>query len=187
MASRRRLQIIAGRAKGRSFFAPARIRPTSHKVREAVFDILESRQGGVEGARFLDLFAGSGAMGLEALSRGAAEAVMVEKDPAVRRVAADNARRLGWGDEARVAAGDAFRLSRGFAARHGRFDVVFADPPYGAGRILLLPQRVRSLNLLREEGLLIVQHHRRERFEGADRTCHFGETALSFFLPWVQG
>lgn len=182
MASHR-LQIIGGQAKGRPFFAPAGIRPTSHKVREAVFDILVSRLGKLEGLRFLDLFAGSGAFGLEALSRGAAEAVMVESNPAVRRAILENVRRLGWGEEARVVGGDAFRLSRGFAARHGCFNVVFADPPYRAAGVPRLPRRLLSLNLLGEGGLLILQHDRRVGLEAADRACRFGETVLSFFLP----
>jgi 16S rRNA (guanine966-N2)-methyltransferase len=117
------LRVVAGELGGRRLASPARsaeVRPTSDRVREALFSIL----GDVSGARVLDLFAGTGALAIEALSRGAAEATLVDSAtrPARRNVAA-----LGLGDRAEVVRADA----RSFLRRgQGRFDLVFCDPPY---------------------------------------------------------
>jgi 16S rRNA (guanine966-N2)-methyltransferase len=117
------LRVVAGEFKGRRLVAPrgARTRPTADKVREALFSML----GDVEGARVLDLYAGSGALGIEALSRGAASAVFVERDP--RAVAAIERNLEPLDVEATVARADA---SRWLAREEGRYDLVFCDPPY---------------------------------------------------------
>jgi 16S rRNA (guanine966-N2)-methyltransferase len=117
------LRVVAGEFKGRRLVAPrgTRTRPTADKVREALFSML----GDVEGARVLDLYAGSGALGIEALSRGAASAVFVERDP--RAVAAIERNLEPLDVEATVARADA---SRWLAREEGRYDLVFCDPPY---------------------------------------------------------
>jgi 16S rRNA (guanine966-N2)-methyltransferase len=127
-ANARVLRIIGGSWRGRRlrFPAAALIRPTPDRVRETLFNWLGAR---VVGARCLDLFAGSGALGLEALSRGAAHVTFVERDAeAVREL---RARLLEWGArEAQVERGDA----RAFLAHHPRrFDIAFLDPPFDAG------------------------------------------------------
>src|SRR6187431_3176030 len=114
------MRIVAGRHKGRRLRAPAGAgtRPTADRVREALFSIL----GPVAGLRVLDLYAGSGALGVEALSRGAEAATFVDSDPAALRAVRDNLERLGL--EARVFRADAQSFLRG-AARHGdRWDLV---------------------------------------------------------------
>jgi 16S rRNA (guanine966-N2)-methyltransferase len=123
------VRVIAGRFGGRRLSAPrgARTRPTSDRVREALFSVL----GDLEGARVLDLFAGSGALGIEALSRGAAEATFVDSAPVALRALRDNLTALEIGtDAAEVRRADA----RGFlrsARKAGReYDLVFLDPPY---------------------------------------------------------
>ena len=123
------MRIVAGSRKGHRIDAPAGAgtRPTSDRAREAVFSIL----GDVEGARVLDLFAGSGAMGLEALSRGAAAADFVERDRRAARVLSENVERLGFAERATVRRGDALAVLRESAAAGRRYDLVFADPPYG--------------------------------------------------------
>ncbi len=120
------MRIIAGTHRGRRLAAPkgARTRPTSDRVREAVFSIV----GSVEGARVLDLFAGSGAMGLEALSRGADDAVFVERGREARRTIAENLARLAL--EGTIVPRDAIRALRDEAARGRSYDVVFVDAPY---------------------------------------------------------
>ncbi|MDR2453845.1 MAG: 16S rRNA (guanine(966)-N(2))-methyltransferase RsmD [Bifidobacteriaceae bacterium] len=128
-------RIIAGAAGGRVIKVPAGgVRPTANRVREAVFSQLEARLGGPAGWAGLvvaDLFAGSGGYALEALSRGAARAFLVEAAPAAARVAAANARALGFGARAEVVAWTVERaLARGLAARAGPFGLVFLDPPY---------------------------------------------------------
>ncbi|MDX6750582.1 16S rRNA (guanine(966)-N(2))-methyltransferase RsmD [Geminicoccaceae bacterium 1502E] len=125
------MRIVAGRHRGCVLRAPPGrdTRPTSDRAREALFSILESRRPAVRGARFLDLFAGTGAVGLEAVSRGAAEAVLVDQGrPALEALRA-NVARLGEEQRVRVLAADATRLGR---APHP-FDLVFLDPPYRSG------------------------------------------------------
>ncbi|MGH6915294.1 MAG: RsmD family RNA methyltransferase, partial [Geminicoccales bacterium] len=110
----------------------ARIRPTSDRAREALLDILEHGEPRLRGARFLDLFCGTGAVGIEACSRGAAEVLLVENDPEAQRLTAANLARIGAPANVRLLAGDACRLGR---ARQ-QFDLVFLDPPYGSGLAL---------------------------------------------------
>ena len=129
------MRVIAGRLGGRRLKAPAgrRTRPTSERVREALFAMLED----VDGARVLDLFAGSGALGIEALSRGAAGAVFVEREPAALRALRDNLAALGLGpDVAEVRRGDAIRALRSAQRRAESYDLVFIDPPYDRARDL---------------------------------------------------
>ena len=121
-----RLRIVAGEFKGRRLRAPRgqRTRPTADRVREALFSML----GQVTGVRVLDLYAGSGALGLEALSRGAASAVFVERDPRATAVIVANLGSLGV--EAEVRRQDVLRF---LARAQGGFDLVFCDPPYDSG------------------------------------------------------
>lgn len=122
------VRILAGRWKGRRLDVSGQARPTSGRAREALFDIL---QDSVVGIRVLDLYAGSGAIGLEALSRGAAEAVFVESD---RRALESNIERLRPDAEtARILPGDARRATEMLAREGRQFDFVFADPPYESG------------------------------------------------------
>jgi 16S rRNA (guanine(966)-N(2))-methyltransferase RsmD len=140
-------RIVAGALGGRRLSVPAgdRTRPTSDRVREALFSTLESLVD-LSGARFADLYAGSGAVGLEALSRGAASALLVESDARVARVARQNIAALAAGEAARLVVGrvaqvlagkpGSVALPAGLAGAHSSaeggaaYDVVFADPPY---------------------------------------------------------
>ncbi len=127
------MRIIAGRWRGTPLVAvgkgdpAAHLRPTPDRVREALFSMLTSR-GAIGGAQVLDLFAGTGALGLEALSRGAAGAVFVENGRVAQKLINDNITKLQARDMARVLNGDATRLG---AWPGSRFDLVFLDPPYG--------------------------------------------------------
>lgn len=125
------MRIIAGRHRGRRLVAPSgeATRPTSDRAREALMSILEHGQPPLRGARFLDLFAGSGAVGLEAASRGAAEVLMVENAEAALAAARANLEQLKEGPPIRIRAGDATRLGRAATP----FDIVFLDPPYRSG------------------------------------------------------
>jgi 16S rRNA (guanine966-N2)-methyltransferase len=122
------VRIVAGSRKGHRIAAPRGVvtRPTSDRVREALFSVL----GPVEGARVLDLFAGSGALGLEALSRGAAHATFVERDARAVRVLEQNVARLGFADEATVVRGDVARALHDARRRRARYDLALADAPY---------------------------------------------------------
>lgn len=140
------MRVIAGRLRGRRLHAlsDAATRPTTDRVRRALFDWLGSR---VEGADILDLFAGSGALGIEALSRGAARATFVEGSAAARAVLRRNLRELGLEAESDAPPGGVARALSALARGECRFDLVFADPPYGSrwGERLL---RSRELPLL---------------------------------------
>ncbi len=122
------MRVVAGEEGGRKLVAPAgqATRPTSERVREATFNSLESH-GLLEGAAVVDLFAGSGAMGIEALSRGAATATFVEQDRSALEALRLNLERLGYGDRARVEPVD---VQRWLAAGPGPFDLAICDPPY---------------------------------------------------------
>jgi len=153
-------------------------------VREALFDIL----GPVAGMRVLDLFAGTGAVGIEALSRGGARAVFVERDREALRALRANLAALGVSRaRARVVAGDALAALSALARDENPFDLVFLDPPYAGS---LGPRALDALargSLLRPKALVVVQHFAKTPVQPVtglipDRTARrFGETALTFF------
>ena len=128
------MRIVGGRFRGRALKGPASdaIRPTSDRLRETIFNILAHGYADpVAGARVLDLFAGTGAMGLEALSRGAAFALFVDESAGARGLIRENIETLGVGGQSRLFRRDATRL--GPAAPNEPFSLVFCDPPYGKG------------------------------------------------------
>jgi 16S rRNA (guanine966-N2)-methyltransferase len=143
------VRIIAGSRKGHSIAAPKGLetRPTSDRTREAVFNIVAAW---VADAEVLDLFAGSGAMGLEALSRGAARAVFVEADPAACRTIERNLDKLGLRGEVRCA-----DVLTGIANERRRFDLVFCDPPYAERDHQTLARYLPRL--LADDGLLVFE------------------------------
>lgn len=128
------MRIVGGEFRGRNLVAPGSrdIRPSSDRLRETLFDILSHRHGDhLVGARVLDLFAGTGALGLEALSRGAAFTLFVEDSVAARGLVRRNIETLGLTGRTRIFRRDATRL--GDAGTVSPFDLVFVDPPYGRG------------------------------------------------------
>jgi 16S rRNA (guanine966-N2)-methyltransferase len=128
------VRIVAGKFRGRALLSPSdlSIRPTADRVRESVFNILSSRLGpSLDGQRVLDLFAGTGAMGLEALSRGAAHVVFVDTGAEARGLIRDHIEAFGVGGVAKLLRRDATDL--GAAGTMGKFSLVFLDPPYGKG------------------------------------------------------
>ena len=124
------MRIIAGEWRGRKLESPPGVatRPTADRVREALFSMLASRLGTFEGLRVADLFAGSGALGLEALSRGAAFACFVENDAKAAAAIKANATALDASDRVQILGGSALALPKSES-----FDLVFADPPYAPG------------------------------------------------------
>lgn len=128
------MRIVAGKFRGKALLSPSddSIRPTADRVREAVFNILASRIGvHLEGKRVLDLFAGTGALGLEALSRGASSVVFVDTSAEARGLIRDHIEAFGAGGVAKLLRRDATDL--GPAGTMGPMDLVFLDPPYGKG------------------------------------------------------
>ena len=124
------MRIIAGQWRGRAIEAPPGLatRPTADRVRDTLFSMFASRLGSFEDLRVADLFAGSGALGFEALSRGAAAATFVERDRAAAAVIKRNAAKLGAEEQVRILGGSAMALPPS-----PPFDLVFADPPYEPG------------------------------------------------------
>jgi 16S rRNA (guanine966-N2)-methyltransferase len=142
------MRVIAGDARGtRLVRAPPGIRPVSDRVREGLFSSLGDR---VQGARVLDLYAGTGAVGVEALSRGATEAVFVDRSPPALAAVRDNLARTKLAGRALVRRSDVRRFLERGPARPGGFDIVFLDPPYGSGP----PELDGVLALLDEKPLL---------------------------------
>jgi 16S rRNA (guanine(966)-N(2))-methyltransferase RsmD len=159
------------------------LRPTSARVREALFDILGGR---VAGAEVLDLFAGTGAVGIEALSRGARRAVFVEADARAVRLIAANLRRAGLEGAATVVAGDAARALERLRAQGAKFSIVFLDPPYAEGAPPDVLQA--SAALVEPGGVLVVEHGARGRVAleppaglAAGRRYSYGDSRLSVF------
>ncbi|MEP9349947.1 16S rRNA (guanine(966)-N(2))-methyltransferase RsmD [Xanthobacter sp. KR7-225] len=129
------MRIVGGRLKGRTLKGPRSdlVRPTSDRLRESLFNVLAHAYGDpCEGARVLDLFAGTGALGLEALSRGARFCLFVDDGADARAVIRDNVEALGLAGVTRIFRRDASRLGPA-GASGGPFDLVFCDPPYGRG------------------------------------------------------
>ncbi len=183
-------RIIAGRAGSLRLEVPkAGTRPTSDRVREAIFSALESWEL-VRGSRVLDLYAGSGALGLEAASRGAEAVVLVERHPQAAQVAGRNAKtvRQAFTDEDRPRIEVVRSSVQSYldAADGKRFDVVVLDPPYDLGEPELSANLEAVASLLADDGVVLVERSSRspepgwpeglERF----REKHYGETALWF-------
>ena len=168
------MRIVAGVYGGRRISAPrdACVRPTSDRVREAWMSILADD---LPGARVLDLFAGSGALGLEALSRGAASADFVEMHRASLATLAANIEALGAGDRARVHRGDAERFVAALPA--GAFDVAFADPPYTIDYATRLAAHFHRTPFAR---ILSIEHRAGLDLPGGE-TRRYGDTAITFF------
>lgn len=179
------MRVIAGKAKGRRLYAPkgSGTRPTSDRVKESLFSILGSR---VAGAEVLDLYAGSGALGIEAVSRGASRAVFVEEDPRAIEALKRNLDATGFTDLCAVesTAVDAALKSR-MAGR--RFDLIFLDPPYRIDRTELARVVTAAARCLTERGAVILEHEGklpRLELDGSveivdDR--RYGDTGLTFF------
>jgi 16S rRNA (guanine966-N2)-methyltransferase len=175
------VRVIAGSRKGHTLAAPRGLetRPTSDRVRENIFNLV----GPVEGARVLDLFAGSGALGIEALSRGAASAVFVERDPEAVRTIERNLDRLRL-TGARVVRGDVLRTVAQEATAGAKYDLVLVDPPYGM-LTQLQPRLARHLPpLLAADGLVVVETDTRSEPElplPVRTTRKYGQTRVTLF------
>ncbi len=177
------MRIIAGRHRGRRIAAPAGLatRPTGDRAREALMGILEHGSPPLAGARFLDLFAGSGAVGLEAASRGAEAVLLVERDPEAVRAIRANLEHLGEAGRVRLLVADATRLP----AAGEPFDIVFLDPPWRSG--LAGPTLLALLRggWLAAGGRLVVELARDEPLElpeglVAEEDRRYGRTSFRF-------
>jgi len=157
------VRIIAGKWSGRAIEAPPGqgTRPTADRVRETLFSMLASRLGSFDDLRIADLFAGSGALGFEALSRGAVSATFVDSDTAAAAAIKRNASKLGTAAE--ILGGSALALPR---AR--QFDLIFADPPYAEGAGTSVVQSVLKADWLAPGGWMSVETSTRDQVETSD-------------------
>jgi 16S rRNA (guanine966-N2)-methyltransferase len=174
------MRIVAGRWRGRRLVSPAGrdVRPTLDRVREAWMSIVGPL---LPDARVLDLFAGSGALGLEALSRGASSADLVESALPSLRAIADNVASLDAGEVVRVHKGDALKFAKGLDAH--AYDVAFADPPYEMG----LSQQVATLWLeVPFSDVLGIEHRWFEKLPGQGELRRYGDSAITFYRTAVS-
>lgn len=181
-------RIIAGSHKGRRLKTPSgsATRPTGARVRQTLFDILAPR---LEGCRFLDAFAGGGGVGLEALSRGAARVVFVDKDQAAVAAVRENLLVLRGAGDTQVLRQDARIALAALADAGVRFDIVYLDPPYESGLYEPLLEQLATTGLLEPDGLVVAEHfHKRLLPETMgrlrrSREVRVGEHRLSFYRP----
>lgn len=186
------MRVVTGEAKGRRLKAPKTMgtRPIIDRVKTALFDILSVE---VEEARFLDLFGGTGSVGIEALSRGAASATFIEMNAKVMQLLRDNLRTTGLSDRAETIKGDAFKFLQGAPSLNGKqrqYDIIYVAPPQYqemAARALTI---LDGSSLVAPVGLVIVQIHPKERPGVAAVECkrlklsderRYGSTLLMFY------
>lgn len=169
------MRIVAGQWRGRRIEAPPGrdVRPTLDRVREAWMSILQKE---LAGSRVVDLFAGSGALGLEALSRGASWADFVENDPRTIRVLRKNIEAFEAGDILEVHRADALEFAGKLEANV--YDIALADPPYAGGAAQALVEVWLKRPFAR---ILSVEHDAREKLTGATDTRRYGDSAITFY------
>jgi 16S rRNA (guanine966-N2)-methyltransferase len=186
------LRIISGEKKGERLFSlkKRKIRATSDKVKGAIFNILSYGLGfgqSLEGKRVLDLFAGSGALGFEALSRGAEEVVFVDSSAASLNLVRKNLKKLGFETKAKMVKKEilGFLRSENEITTRG-FDLILADPPYGKGFCQRLLEILTEKSFLNADGVLVMEHHKKEKTEEKKNFVllqerKYGDTLISFF------
>lgn len=178
------MRVISGTAKGHRLQAPrgAETRPTSDKVREAIFDMIGGR---VIDENVLDLFAGTGALGIEALSRGAESAVFVERRQIACQIIRANLQHTGLGDRARLLC---TTVERAMRSLDGSFAVVFVDPPYATANAQGIMDALSGAKAIENDATVVFEHS--PRFAVADRYGRlslerrkvYGDTAVSIFI-----
>lgn len=177
------MRVITGTARGRKLatLEGQEVRPTTDMVKEAMFSILQFE---MEGANVLDLFAGSGQLGIEALSRGAASAVFVDMRREAARLVEENLRLTGLKENAKVVCGDALAY---LSTLREKVDLVFLDPPYGSGLIKKSLQQIETFDILRENGIIICESDTAEPLEEMSppyrfhRTYRYGRVRLTVY------
>lgn len=152
------MRIISGRARGKKLveFSGARVRPTADRVREALFSILISRLGTLNDCKVLDLYAGTGALALEALSRGAQSAIFIDAHPESNKIIQTNIDGCRMKDCTQILSGE-LPAALALIAKSGPFDLIFLDPPYAQGLAQTTLTRIAALELLSARGIIVVE------------------------------
>lgn len=175
------MRIIGGKYKGRIITANKKFssRPTTDQAKEALFNILENRYD-LSGMKILDLFSGTGSIGYEFVSRGASEVIFVEKDFRGVRHIRETFKKLEIANAQAICV-DAFKFLKGCRQK---FDIVFADPPFDAPYIVEIPKSVFDAEILKEDGLFILEHPKSYNFSGLPfftELRKYGKVNFSFF------
>lgn len=179
------MRVISGMLKGRRLVAPAGLstRPTADRIKESVFNILGSS---VQSAMVLDLFAGTGALGIEALSRGATHAVFIDQAKAALAAIRTNIRNLGIGDRTRVLQWNISKGLQCLSSMPPAFDLVFMDPPYDANAIVPALTALVACDALAPGVQIVIEHSTRDPIETSTLPLtitdqrRFGKTLVSF-------
>jgi 16S rRNA (guanine(966)-N(2))-methyltransferase RsmD len=158
------MRIIAGKDKNRTIKSKKGndTRPTLESVREALFSIIAQR---VPESCFLDLYSGSGAIALEALSRGAKRAVMIESDSEAIKIIIENINSIGYGDHSRAYKNDAFRAIKILGRKNELFDIIFMDPPYSLNICESVVNAIGKEKILKPDGIIICEHYHMEKMK----------------------
>lgn len=180
------MRVITGQAKGRRLKAPRGMntRPTSDRTKESLFNIIGDK---VTNAGILDLYAGTGAIGIEALSRGAGRAVFVEKDPRVVRIIRENLELTGLAGQAQVICRDADDAVGYFAAQAKNFDIIFLDPPYMRNMLQKTLETLAKYKIVAPGGWVITESSKLDLLPDMSgnlkkiRQERYGDTILSFY------
>ena len=176
------MRITTGKYKGRNIAMPKGIRPTQDKVRKAIFDIL----GDIEGLSFLELYAGSGAVGFEALSRGAKEAIFVENDRERIEAIKENLSVMGISGYQLIRL-DSLEAIKKLSLKNDKFDIIFLDPPYYQDLSKKTLKRLSNCDILSDTGFIIVQHFKKDNLPETlgdlvlFKQARYGDTRLSFY------
>jgi 16S rRNA (guanine(966)-N(2))-methyltransferase RsmD len=187
------MRISGGTNKGRlttskGFFIQKsqkqKIRPTSTKVREALFDILRNH---IRGARFADLYAGTGSVGLEALSRGCSETTFVENDQFLINALRNNVRKLGYEHRVHIAEVQVQRFLEKASEKNRMFDIIFLDPPYQSDEIENVLPVIEQGTFVNDEGIVVVEHFYKKKVPdmldilNVYRDYRYGDTMLTLY------
>ncbi len=176
------MRVIAGKAKGMKLKAPdgLTVRPTADRVKEALFNIIGSY---IINARFIDLYAGSGAIGIEALSRGAHSCIFIEKQRKNFLVIKENLGKTGFEESARLIMAEVNKALVILNGEKIKADLIYLDPPYNCPDLTSVVNRVLELKIIAENGLLIAEHAYKNRqwaeAYGSVRQKKYGDTCLT--------
>lgn len=178
------LKIVSGSAKGRKLKGPKKkgIRPAAARVRKSIFDIL----GNLKGKSVLDLFAGTGSMGIEALSRGAESVTFVDSNTQAISLLFHNLKQTGFLEKSHILKRTAEKTIEWLNKKGETFDLIFLDPPYDEGHIQTCMKKLNHFDLLNSNGLLLCEHSPRELptfLGGLEKVDErkYGQTLVSFF------
>ncbi|MDD4953684.1 MAG: 16S rRNA (guanine(966)-N(2))-methyltransferase RsmD [Candidatus Omnitrophica bacterium] len=176
------MRIMTGKYKGKAIHMPKGIRPTQNKVRKAIFDIL----GDITGLSFLEIFAGSGAVGFEAVSRGVAELVLIEYNRDCQLAIRRNIESLAI-KSCSLYPHEADQAVRFLHKEGRRFDIIFLDPPYYQGLSKKALQTLEAYDILAPDGFIVVQHFTKDKLPRENgqlvlvKESEYGDTVLSFY------